>query len=150
MVALRDHTTPATSDFSAPPQNPEAEDWVLGAIVSSPSAVAAVVELLQPSDFYKPSNGTIFKAAVDLYARGEPVDALTLADHLDKSGELDAVGGRIRFHELAAIVPATANVAHWARIVREMATLRRLIETGQKIARLGWGRDGARSGEHTA
>jgi len=143
MVAVRDQMVPAqVADFSAPPQNPEAEDWVLGAILISTSAMASVLEVLQPSDFYKQSNGTIFKAAVDLYARGEPVDALTLADHLDKTGELDAVGGRVRFHELAAIVPATANVAHWARIVREMATLRQLIETGQRISRLGWERNG--------
>ena len=143
MSAVRDSVAPAPpAEFSAPPQNLEAEDWVLGAILVSASAMASVVEILQPSDFYKQSNGTIFKSAVELYARGEPVDALTLADHLDKAGELDAVGGRVRFHELAAIVPATANVAHWSRIVREMAILRQLIETGQRISRLGWERGG--------
>jgi replicative DNA helicase len=104
--------------------------------------MAAVVEVVRPSDFYKHSHGAIFKAAIDLYARGEPVDALTVADHLDKQGDLEAVGGKVRLFELANLVPATANVSHWARIVRDLATLRGLIETGQRISRIGWERNG--------
>jgi replicative DNA helicase len=131
------------SDIGAvPPQDLDAETWVLGAILISANAMATVVEILQPSDFYKASSGLIYKAALELYARGEPVDAITVTDHLDKKGELDGVGGRARMHELAAVVPATANVAYWAQIVREMATLRQLIETGQQVSRLGWERPG--------
>jgi replicative DNA helicase len=125
-----------------PPQNPEAEEYVIGSMLISPGAMAGVVEVVRPSDFYKHSNGAIFKAAIDLYARGEPVDAITVADHLDKQGELEAVGGKVRIFELANLVPATANVSHWARIVRDLATLRGLIETGQTIARIGWERSG--------
>jgi replicative DNA helicase len=125
-----------------PPQNPEAEESVIGSMLISPGAMASVVEVVRPSDFYKHSNGTIFKAAIDLYARGEPVDAITVADHLDKQGDLEAVGGKVRVFELANLVPATANVSHWARIVRDLATLRGLIETGQTIARIGWERSG--------
>src|SRR5919197_1410240 len=145
MTAHRDQIAPRTlpSDSEhAPPQNLEAEEWVLGAILISPTAMASVVETVRPDDFYKHSHGTIFHAARDLYARGEPVDALTLADHLEKQGKLEEVGGRVRIHELANIVPATANAAHWARIVRELATLRGLIDTGQRVARLGWERRG--------
>jgi replicative DNA helicase len=70
------------------------------------------------------------------------VDAITLVDELELRGELEAAGGRVRIHELAALVPATANASHYAKIVREMATLRGLIEVGQEVARLGWERPG--------
>jgi len=132
----------ATDANVAPPQNLDAEESVLGAILVAESAMAAVAEIVQPSDFYKHSHGTIFRAAIDLFTKSEPVDAITLADFLDERGELEAVGGRVRLHELANIVPATANAPHWARIVREMAVLRGLIDVGQSIARLGWDRDG--------
>jgi replicative DNA helicase len=125
-----------------PPQNLDAEEWLLGAVLVSAGAMASVVEIVRPSDFYRLGHGKIYKAAVDLYARGEPVDAVSVADHLDKAGELEGAGGRVRLHELANIVPATANAPHWARIVREMATLRGLIETGQRISLLGWEREG--------
>ena len=125
-----------------PPQNLEAEESVLGAMMLSPGAIGAVSEILDASDFYRESHGKIFRAAVGLYAKGEPVDAITLVDELEERGELEEVGGRVRIHELAALVPATANAAHYARIVREMATLRGLIGAGGEIARLGWERPG--------
>ncbi|MFN2629371.1 MAG: replicative DNA helicase [Gaiellaceae bacterium] len=108
----------------------------------SPGAIGAVSEVLSPRDFYRESHGKIFQAARDLYGKGEPVDAITLVDELEERSELEGVGGRVRVHELAALVPATANAAHYARIVREMATLRGLIRAGGEIARLGWERPG--------
>jgi replicative DNA helicase len=126
----------------APPQNLEAEESVLGAMLLSPGAIGAVSEVLDASDFYRESHAKIYRAALALYAKGEPVDAITLVDELEERGELEAVGGRVRLHELAALVPATANAAHYARIVREMATLRGLIGAGQQIAQLGWERPG--------
>src|SRR5262249_40907266 len=111
----------------APPQNLEAEESVLGAMLLSPGAIGAVSEVLDASDFYRESHAKIYRAALALYAKGEPVDAITLVDELEERGELEDVGGRVRLHELAALVPATANAAHYARIVREMATLRGLI-----------------------
>src|SRR3954447_21830331 len=126
----------------APPQNLEAEESVLGAMLLSPGAIGAVSEVLDAGDFYRESHAKIYRAALALYAKGEPVDAITLVDELEERGELEAVGGRVRLHELAAIVPATANAAHYARIVREMATLRGLISAGQQIAQLGWDRPG--------
>ncbi|MDX6511800.1 MAG: replicative helicase [Gaiellaceae bacterium] len=125
-----------------PPQNPEAEESVLGAMMLSPGAIGAVSEILDASDFYRESHGRIYRAALGLYAKGEPVDAITLTDELEERGELDGVGGRVRIHELAALVPATANAGHYARIVREMSTLRGLISAGGEIARLGWERPG--------
>src|SRR4051794_17206293 len=125
-----------------PPQNLEAEESVLGAMMLSPGAIGAVSEILDAGDFYRESHAKIYRAALGLYAKGEPVDAITLVDELEERSELEDVGRRVRVHELAALVPATANAAHYARIVREMATLRGLIRAGGEIARLGWERPG--------
>jgi len=125
-----------------PPQNLEAEESVLGAMLLSPGAIGAVSEVLDASDFYRESHAKIYRAALALYAKGEPVDAITLVDELEERGELEEVGGRVRIHELAALVPATSNAAHYARIVREMATLRGLIRVGSVIQRLGFERPG--------
>jgi len=115
---------------------------VLGAMMISPGAIGAVSEIVDASDFYRESHAKIYRAALGLYAKGEPVDAITLTDELEERAELEAVGGRVRLHELAALVPATANAAHYARIVHETATLRGLIRAGGEIARLGWERPG--------
>ena len=123
-----------------PPQNLDAEESVLGAMMLSPGAIGAVSEVLDASDFYRESHAKIYRAALALYAKGEPVDAITLVDELEERGELEEVGGRVRIHELAALVPATANAGHYARIVREMATLRGLIRAGSEVAQLGWDR----------
>src|SRR5438105_6041236 len=140
------HVTPvaqlAEAAPIAPPQNLEAEESVLGAMLLSPGAIGAVSEVLDASDFYRESHAKMYRAALALYAKGEPVDAITLVDELEERSELESVGGRVRLHELAALVPATANAAHYARIVREMATLRGLIAAGQQIAQLGWERPG--------
>jgi replicative DNA helicase len=131
-----------SSAAPVPPQNLDAEESVLGAMMLSPGAIGAVSEVLDAGDFYRESHAKIYRAALSLYARGEPVDAITLVDELEERSELEGAGGRVRIHELAALVPAAANAAHYARIVREMATLRGLIRTGQEIARLGWERPG--------
>jgi replicative DNA helicase len=128
-----------------PPQNLDAEESVLGAMLLSPGAIGAVSEVMDAGDFYRESHATIYRAALALYAKGEPVDAITLVDELERRGELERAGGRVRVHELAALVPATANAAHYARIVREMATLRGLIRAGSEVARLGWERPGETS-----
>ncbi len=125
-----------------PPQNLEAEESVLGAMMLAPGAIDAVSEEVDAGDFYRESHSLIYRAALGLYAKGEPVDAITLVDALEERGELERAGGRVRIHELAALVPATANVGHYARIVRDVATLRRLIHAGSEVARLGWERPG--------
>jgi replicative DNA helicase len=132
----------ASPTAPVPPQNLEAEESVLGAMMLSPGAIGAVSEALDASDFYRESHAKIYRAALALYAKGEPVDAITLVDELEERGELEEAGGQVRIHELAALVPASANAGHYARIVREMATLRGLIRAGGEIARLGWERPG--------
>ncbi len=78
----------------APPQNLEAEESVLGAMLLSPGAIGAVSEVLDASDFYRESHAKIYRAAVGLYTKGEPVDAITLVDELEERSELENVGGR--------------------------------------------------------
>src|SRR4029077_16884917 len=121
---------PVPDSASVPPQNLEAEESVLGAMMLSPGAIGAVSEIVDAKDFYRESHAKIYRGALALYAKGEPVDAITLRDALEERGELEDVGGRGRLHELAALVPATANSSHYARIVRETATLRGLIRAG--------------------
>ena len=75
-----------------PPRNDEAEEAVLGAMLISPSAIASVVDVVNSSDFYKGSHGKIYRAALELFAKGEPVDAITLVDFLEERGELEDVG----------------------------------------------------------
>lgn len=134
----------ATSRTNAPvpPQNLEAEESVLGAMLLSPTAIGEVTEILDASDFYRESHATIYRAALALWGKGEPVDAITLANELEERSEIDRVGGTARIAELAGLVPATANVEHYARIVKETATLRSLIRAGHEIVRLGHDRPG--------
>jgi len=142
MVAQVAQPGQSSSTAPVPPQNLDAEESVLGAMMLSPGAIGAVSEILDAADFYRESHAKVYRAALALYARGEPVDAITLVDALEERGELEGAGGRPRLHELAALVPSTANAGHYARIVREMATLRGLIQAGQRIASLGWDRPG--------
>ena len=125
-----------------PPQNLEAEEAVLGAMLLSETAIGSVTEILDAADFYRGSHGTIYRTCLALWSKGEPVDAITLANELEERGELEQVGGASRVAELAALVSATANVEHYARIVKETATLRGLIRAGQEIVRLGQARIG--------
>lgn len=127
---------------TVPPQNLEAEESVLGAMMIAPAAIDSVTELLDAGDFYRDSHARIYRAAVGLHMKNEPVDAITLTNELDQLGELEKVGGRVRLHELARLVPATANARHYATIVRETATMRGLIRAGGEIAQLGWEHEG--------
>jgi replicative DNA helicase len=119
----------------APPQNLEAEQSVLGAVLLSDTALPALIidERLQADDFYRESHGRIYQAMLDLHSVGEPVDALTLVEHLKQAGALDSVGGPAAVELLAGSVPAVGNVRQYARIVRENAMLRRLLHAAYEI-----------------
>lgn len=114
---------------------------MLGAMLIAPAAIDKAREILDGVDFYRDSHARIFRAALDLYDSGTPVDAVTLVDFLDKRGELAEIGGKTRVHEIANLVPASANVAHYASIVRDLATRRGLIRAGGEVAQLGWDGD---------
>ncbi|MDO5633408.1 MAG: replicative DNA helicase [Micrococcus sp.] len=125
-----------------PPQDLEAERSVLGGMMLSKDAIADVVELLRGHDFYRPSHEMIYEAVIDLYGRGEPADAVTVADLLNKRQELARVGGPAVLHDLIQSVPTAANASFYAEIVAEKAVLRRLVGAGTKITQLGYTGDG--------
>ncbi|GAB7049264.1 replicative DNA helicase [Catenuloplanes indicus] len=122
-----------------PPQDMAAEQCVLGGMLLSKDAVADVVEILKHGDFYRPIHATIFDAITDLYGRGEPADAITVAALLNDAGDLARIGGAPYLHTLIASVPTAANSSYYARIVAERAVLRRLVEAGTRIVQLGYG-----------
>ena len=116
-----------------PPQNLEAERAVLGAILMDNETVYTVMEILEPPAFYQPSHRLIFSTMLDLSERGEPIDIVTLVDRLRSAGSLDKAGGPDYIPTLADEVPTSAGVANYAKIVREKAVLRNLIETSTEI-----------------
>jgi len=129
-----------------PPQNLEAEESVLGGILLDNDACNRAREIaLRPEDFYREAHHKIFAAMVELNDHGSPVDAVTLAEVLRTRGQLQDVGGATFIAELADRVPTAANVAHYARIVKEKAILRGLIATATEIATQGY--DGRRDVE---
>lgn len=121
-----------------PPQNLDAEQSVLGAMLIDKEAVVKAVENLRPDDFYRDANGHIFAAILNLFDRGEAVDLITLTEELRQSGSLDQVGGVSYVAALANSVPTAANIEHYARIVEEKSLLRRLISVSTRIAQLGY------------
>src|SRR5918998_4898296 len=96
----------------APPQNLEAEQSVLGAVLLSDTALPALIidERIQPDDFYREAHGVVFEAMLELHNGGEPVDALTLVEHLKQAGKLEQAGGRSAIDPLASSVPAGGPV----------------------------------------
>jgi replicative DNA helicase len=124
-----------TADAYVPPQNLEAEESVLGAMMVSETAVASVIVdvHLGLEDFYRQRHRIIFGAIHSLHTRGEPVDALTVTEQLKSLGELTEAGGKELVSGLASTVPVAGNADHYARIVKANAMLRRLLEASQKI-----------------
>jgi replicative DNA helicase len=122
-----------------PPHNLEAEESLIGAMMLSREALTAAVEAhIEAQDFYKPAHGTIYDAAYTLHSRGEPVDPVTVSEELRRSGQLDPIGGRATLLRIQAATPASANAAHYANIVSELAMLRRLIETAVDIEQMAF------------
>ena len=108
----------------------------------SKDAIADAVEVLRGVDFYRPAHESIYEAILDLYGRGEPADAVTVADELTKRGALARVGGGAFLHQLISSVPTAANAGYYAHIVAERAVLRRLVEAGTRIVQLGYAQSG--------
>nr|WP_160312296.1 replicative DNA helicase [Streptacidiphilus albus] len=108
----------------------------------SKDAIADVVEVIKPADYYRPAHELIHGAILDLYARGEPADPITVASELVKRGEITRVGGPSYLHTLVNSVPTAANAEYYAEIVHERAVLRRLVEAGTRIAQMGYASEG--------
>ncbi len=125
-------------DHRLPPQNLDAEQSVLGAMLLSADAVADVVEALEPDDFYRSVHGRIYRSLRSLFARGEPVDVITAVDALKREGDLDEVGGPLYLRDLVDQTPTPAGAAHYARIVADAALRRRLISAAADIMDLAY------------
>ena len=129
---------PATALERTPPQDNTAEQAVLGAMLTSKDAIADVLEKVKPGDFYKPAHELIFDAIIDLYSRGEPADAVTVAAELEKKGELTRAGDYTYLADLLASISVAANAGYYSQIVHDKAVLRRLVDASIKIAQLGY------------
>jgi replicative DNA helicase len=121
-----------------PPNDLQAEESLLGAMLLSRDAIASAVESCRTEDFYRPAHGHIFEAICSLYAQGEPADPVTVADELKRADLLEAAGGTGNLIGLQANTPAIANASRYARIVQEHALLRRLISVAGDIAEMGY------------
>jgi replicative DNA helicase len=129
-------------DFErTPPHDIAAEQCVLGGMLMSKDAISDVIEVIRAADHYRPAHQIVHETILDLYSRGEPADAVTVAAELTKRGDIGKVGGAPYLHTLIASVPTAANAGYYARIVRERAILRRLVEVGTRIVQLGYAGD---------
>jgi len=121
-----------------PPHSLEAEQSVLGAILIDRETIIEIAEFLQPVDFYRQAHGTIFKAMLELFERREPVDLVTVAETLERSEDLEQIGGRAYLSQLSNQTPTAVHAVQYARIVERKAVLRNLIGAAGKIAGIGY------------
>ena len=121
-----------------PPHDIEAEQAVIGSMLTDMEAVISSIEVLKPEDFYREDNKLIYTAMVNLYTRSEPIDLITVKSELESMGKFDQVGGIEYLAELPEKVPTTANASKYIKIVEEKSTLRRLIKTANEIIELGY------------
>lgn len=120
------------------PNDIEAEQAILGSMLTDKDAVASAIEVLKPDDFYREDNKAIYEAITNLYSRSEPVDIITVKAELTANGKFENVGGLEYLAMLPDKVPTTANVEQYIKIVEEKALLRNLIKTGNEIVQMGY------------
>lgn len=121
-----------------PPHNLEAEASVLGSLMLDRNAIVRVADFLRPEDFYLDHHAQVYRAALNLYDRADPIDLLTLAAELEKMRVLERIGGQAFLAELESGVPTAANVEYYGHLVEEGATKRKLISAGGRITALGF------------
>ena len=121
-----------------PPHDIDAEQAVIGSMLTDKDAVVEAVETLKPDDFYRQDNKTIYEAILNLYNRAEPIDIITVKSELTSLGKLEAVGGLEYLAVLPDKVPTTANVDKYIKIVEEKSILRRLIKASNELIDLGY------------
>jgi len=121
------------ASLKLPPQNVEAEQSVLGAVLIENEALNKILEILESGDFYREAHQKIFECMLDLYERNEPLDLITVTNHLKKKKRLQDVGGAAYLASLVDGVPTAANVTYYSRIVKEKSILRQLITAATEI-----------------
>src|SRR3989344_7748682 len=126
------------TDAKLPPQDTEAEQSVLGSILIDPDALLKVADSLFPEHFYTKSHQVVYEAMLELFETRQPTDVLTLRAMLEKNGKLKAAGGVGEISALVASVPTSANIEHYANLVRDQYIKRSLITIGTKVAEMGY------------
>lgn len=121
-----------------PPHDIEAEQAVIGSMLTDKDAVISAIEVLKEEDFYREDNKAIYEAILNLYNRSEPIDIITVKSELESMGKFEQVGGLEYLAELPEKVPTTANSMKYIKIVEEKSTLRKLIKTANEIIELGY------------
>lgn len=116
-----------SEDFRIPPHDLVAEQSVLGAVFIAPDTIISLADELVPDDFYKPANKIVFKTMLSLFKKGEPIDATIMVSALTNQGQIKEIGGLNYVVELVNSTPTSKNVEHYAKLVREKATLRKVI-----------------------
>jgi len=124
---------PRATGTRVPPHNLDAEESVLGSVMLSPEAANVALETIRPEDFYKPAHQVIFEAVVGLFDGNQPIDAITVADALRRTNQLERIGGVGYLTTLLDGVPTTSNVDYYAAIVDEAAARRRLMRAGSAV-----------------
>ena len=130
-----------TENLRMPPQNLEAEQSVLGSLLIDKDAITKIADVLTPQEFYKDGHKIIYECMLELYGAKEPIDLLSLASKLEGKKQLENIGGRSYLANLTNAVPTAANVAHYAKIIRKKAILRKLITTAAEIHEMGYHED---------
>lgn len=120
------------------PQSVEAEEAVLGAILVNPISLGKIVEFLKPESFYKPAHKIIYETMLELFRKNEPIDIVTVSEHLRNKEELDLAGGRSYINDLALNVVTTANIEFYAKIIQEKEIKRALINAGSEIVSMSY------------
>lgn len=128
----------SNQNLKVPPQNIEAERSVLGALMLDKDAIIKVANLVRVGDFYRDDHNMIYEAMIELYEQREPIDVLSLSNRLEEKSQLEKTGGSSYLASLAANVPSSSNVAHYAKVVQKKSTLRKLILAASEIVELGY------------
>lgn len=121
-----------------PPHDVEAEQAILGCMLTDKDSVIAAIEVLKDNDFYREDNKAIYEAMLSLYGRGEPIDIITVKAELVENGKFDQVGGLEYLAMLPEKVPTTTNVDKYIKIVEEKSLLRNLIKTANEMIAAGY------------
>ncbi|HZK18122.1 MAG TPA: DnaB-like helicase N-terminal domain-containing protein, partial [Clostridia bacterium] len=121
-----------------PPQNIDAEQSLLGAILLEPQSIFEVLDILDPNDFYRDGHRIIYEALIEINEAGQDIDLITVTEELRRRGELDKIGGATYVALLSGFVPTAANIEQYARIICEKSMLRSLISVASRISSMGY------------
>ena len=131
--APREKAEKAYTFDKIPPQNLDAEESLISAILLDNTTLLDILDILTPADFYKSAHQIIFEAVTELFNRGHPIDLVTLADHIKSKNQLEHIGGAVYLAKLVDTAPVPSNAKNYAVIIRDKASLRRLITAASEI-----------------